>query len=156
MTVEIQNLPGYHVRRLHQIAVAMFFEETKAQGLTPVQYGALAAVAVQPGTDQRRLARAIGIDTSTIASVVDRLEARGLMARNASPDDRRVRLLTLSKEGERLVSEIEPSILRIQERILAPLPVAQRDQFVAMLRTLVEGNTTGSSASSESKRSMGG
>ena len=91
---ELENYPGYHIRRLQQIAVAVFMEETEEFGVTPVQYAALSAVLRQPGIDQRTLARNIGFDTSTIGSVIDRLEARGLMLRNANPTDRRVRLLT--------------------------------------------------------------
>jgi DNA-binding MarR family transcriptional regulator len=64
-----------------------------------VQYAALYAVGREPGIDQRTLARTIGFDTSTIGSVIDRLESRGLMQRNAHPEDRRVRLLTLTPEG---------------------------------------------------------
>ena len=44
MSVEIDNLPGFHIRRLQQIAVAVFLEETQATGITPVQYAALYAV----------------------------------------------------------------------------------------------------------------
>ncbi|KQX21319.1 MarR family winged helix-turn-helix transcriptional regulator [Variovorax sp. Root434] len=150
MTAEFEHLPGYQVRRLHQIAVALFLEETKLHGITPVQYGALAAVAAQPGIDQRGLARAIGIDTSTIGSVVDRLEARGLMTRNASPDDRRVRLLTITPEGESLLSVVEPGLLRTQERLLAPLPADQQADFMKMLMTLVHGNSSVSRAPSSS------
>ena len=91
MPADIEDLPGFHIRRLQQIAVAVFLEETQASGITPVQYAALRTVGRQPGIDQRTLARTIGFDTSTIGSVIDRLEARALMQRNAHPDDRRVR-----------------------------------------------------------------
>lgn len=145
-TAELEKLPGYYIRRLHQIAVAAFLEETKAHGITPVQYGALSAISRQPGIDQRRLAMAVGMDTSTTASVVDRLEARGFVKRNASPDDRRVRLLTISTEGEQLLLTLEPAVLRTQDRILAPLPVSQRAKFMTMLRALVQGNSAVSRA----------
>ena len=94
-TVDLESLPGHHIRRLQQIAVAVFLQETETHGVTPVQYAALQTVADAPDVDQRTLARSIGLDTSTTAGVIDRLEARGLMLRNASPDDRRVRLLFL-------------------------------------------------------------
>ena len=84
----LDGLPGHDIRRLHQISVAIFMQETEAFGVTPVQYAALQAVGHQPGMDQRTLARTIGFDTSTIAGVIDRLEARGLMQRNASAQDR--------------------------------------------------------------------
>lgn len=139
-TFELEDLPGFHIRRLQQIAVAVFLEETEAYGVTPVQYAAMAAVQRQPGLDQRTLARTIGFDTSTIGSVIDRLEARDLVQRNASPTDRRVRLLTLTRSGEGLLEQVQPGMLRAQQRMLEPLPEAQRGLFMEMLRTLVEGN----------------
>ena len=143
------DLPGYYIRRLHQIAVAIFLQETEAHGLTPVQYGALSKVGLTPGVDQRTLARSIGLDTSTIAGVIDRLEARGLMQRKASPEDRRVRLLSLTDEGLNLLQAVEPDMLKAQMRILQPLPAAERDEFMRMLRSLVTANNELSRAPSE-------
>ena len=153
MPAHIEDLPGFHIRRLQKIAVAVFLEETQASGITPVQYAALTAVGRQQGIDQRTLARTIGFDTSTIGSVIDRLEARGLMQRNAHPDDRRVRLLTITPEGEQLLQEVEPGMLRAQERMLEPLAPEQRGVFMDMLHTLVEGNNALSRAPSESAES---
>lgn len=137
---ELENYPGYHIRRLQQIAVAVFMEEVDAFGVTPVQYASLSAVLRQPGIDQRTLARSIGFDTSTIGSVIDRLEARGLMVRNASPADRRVRLLTLTEEGRQLLQQAEPAVLRAQRRMLDPLPDDKRAQFMEMISLLIHEN----------------
>lgn len=146
---DLDDLPGHHIRRLQQIAVALFLQETEPLGLTPVQYAALQAVASAPGTDQRTLARTIGLDTSTTGGVVDRLEARGVLQRSANPDDRRVRLLTLTDAGHTLLAKATPAMLRAQERILAPLPPAERAQFMRMLRALVTANNALSRAPSE-------
>lgn len=147
--VDLDTLPGHHIRRLHQIAVAVFLQETEQHGITPVQYGALQAVSNAPGLDQRTLARAIGLDTSTVAGVVDRLEARGLLLRSASPDDRRVRLLTLTPAGRALLDDVTPAMWRAQERILEPLPPRERTEFMRMMRTLVLANNALSRAPSE-------
>ena len=147
--VDLEQLPGHHIRRLQQIAVAIFLQETEATSITPVQYAALQTVAHAPGIDQRTLARTIGFDTSTIAGVIDRLEARDLMQRNASPDDRRVRRLTLTEAGHHLLVQVLPGMQRAQARMLAPLPPAERDSFMRMLRTLVEANNELSRAPSD-------
>ena len=146
---ELDALPGFFIRRLQQIAVAIFLEETEGRGITPVQFAALAGVQRQPGIDQRTLARGIGLDTSTIGGVIDRLEARGLMRRNASPQDRRVRLLTLSDAGQALLQSLLPPVSRAQERMLAPLPPADRERFMQMLCQLVEANNALSRAPSD-------
>jgi DNA-binding MarR family transcriptional regulator len=149
--VELDDLPGHHIRRLQQIAVALFLQETEAFNLTPVQYAALKGVDAAPGIDQRTLARTIGLDTSTTGGVLDRLEARGLLQRNANPDDRRVRLLTITSEGNQMLRQITPAMLRAQERILEPLPASERKQFMRMLRTVVESNNALSRAPSEAE-----
>ncbi|MDE2082656.1 MAG: MarR family transcriptional regulator [Burkholderiales bacterium] len=145
----LEEQPGHLIRRLQQIAVALFLEETQPYGITPVQYAALQAAQRQPGLDQRTLAGAIGLDTSTIAGVIDRLERRGLIERRASPTDRRVRLLLPTAAGQTLLAQVVPGMLKAQRRILAPLPAAQRAQFLALLKTLVESNNALSRAPSD-------
>ena len=148
-TVDLETLPGHYIRRLQQIAVAVFLQETEAHGVTPVQYAGLQAVRRTPGVDQRTLARSIGLDTSTVAGVIDRLEARRLMVRSASPDDRRVRLLNLTDEGEALLDQIEPDMLRAQQRMLEPLYRQEQVEFMRMMRKVVTANTELSRAPSE-------
>jgi MarR family transcriptional regulator, lower aerobic nicotinate degradation pathway regulator len=147
--IDLESLPGHHFRRLHQIAVAIFLQEVEPTGLTPVQYAVLQAVSNTPGVDQRTLAGTIGQDTSTIGGVVDRLEARGLLQRNASPDDRRVRLLTLTDAGQALLAQAVPGMRRAQERMLQPLPERERAEFMRMMQVLVKSNNELSRAPSE-------
>lgn len=139
-TAALEHQPGYLIRRLQQIAVAIFLDETQGHGITPVQYAALYAALRQPGLDQRSLAATIGFDTSTIGGVIDRLEKRGLIERQASPTDRRVRLLHVTAAGAALLADLIPAMLAAQQRMLAPLPEAERGHFMALLHAAVEGN----------------
>jgi len=52
--LDFEALPGHYIRRLQQIAVAVFLQATEAHGVTPVQYAALNQVARTPGVDQQR------------------------------------------------------------------------------------------------------
>ncbi|MDA7416623.1 MarR family winged helix-turn-helix transcriptional regulator [Xenophilus arseniciresistens] len=153
---ELENFPGYYIRRLQQIAVAVFMEEAQPWSVTPVQYAALSAVLRQPGVDQRTLARLIGFDASTIGSVIDRLEARGLMVRSGSPTDRRVRLLHVTPEGQALVQEAEPAVLRAQQRMLEPLPDEARARFMEQLAFLIAENDKLARAPSSAGEGRGG
>ncbi|MEY2952874.1 MAG: hypothetical protein RLZZ401_961 [Pseudomonadota bacterium] len=138
--MDLEALPGHAIRPLHQISVAIFMQEAEAHGVTPVQYAAMQTVGNCPGIDQRTLASTIGFDTSTIGGVIDRLEARGLVLRNASPDDRRVRQLTLTAEGVALLAAATPAMLRAQERMVEPLLPRERVEFMRMLQALVGAN----------------
>ncbi len=137
MNNPLDALPGHLIRRVQQIAVAHFLDETGDAGITPVQYGAMAAVKANPEIDQRSLATLIAFDTSTIGGVVDRLEARGWMQRNASPTDRRVRLLTLTREGEQTLQRVRPAMQRAQGRILAPLSEREQATLLKLLGKIV-------------------
>ncbi|MDD3936485.1 MarR family winged helix-turn-helix transcriptional regulator [Rhodoferax sp.] len=138
--VSLESQPGYAIRRLHQVAVAIFSHEIGELGITPVQYAILQMVHNHPGFDQRTLARNIALDTSTTAGVVDRLEARGVLTRNASPSDRRVRLLSLTPAGEQLLVDTIPRMENAQQRILAPLSPAQQAEFMHLLHLLLDKN----------------
>jgi DNA-binding MarR family transcriptional regulator len=137
---ELEGFPGHQIRRLQQIAVAIFLEEVQPDGITPVQCAAMMMVNTSADMDQRTLARSIGFDTSTIAGVLDRLEARGLLRRSLSTLDARVRLIALTQQGRALLERLMPSVRRAQDRMLEPLAEAERADFMRMLCTLVASN----------------
>ncbi|MDM0045627.1 MarR family transcriptional regulator [Variovorax dokdonensis] len=135
--VDLGAQPGHRIRRLQQIAVAVFMQETESAAVTPVQFAVLNTLAEQPGIDQRTLARLVSFDTSTIGGVIDRLEARGALTRNLSPDDRRVRLLHLTDDGRELLAAVTPTMTLAQERILEPLSASEKNQFMALMQRVI-------------------
>lgn len=145
----LQDLPGYSIRRLQQIAVGIFLDETAEHGVTPVQFALLFTAAREAGLDQRTCAVRIGLDTSTIGTVVDRLETRGLIERRVSPDDKRVRLLVVTPAGAQLLDELMPGMQRAQDRMLAPLTKTERATFMAMLARLIAANQAWSRAAKD-------
>ena len=140
LSQDLAVLPGHLIRRLQQIAVAIFLEDTSEFGVTPVQYAALRWLGSSPGIDQRTLAGKVGLDTSTLGGVVDRLEARGLVSRQPSPTDRRVKQLVLTENGAQLLLDMEPALQKSQQRILAPLSAKKQTQFLNLLVELVDKN----------------
>src|SRR3979490_1835575 len=98
--------PGYLFRRMQQIAVAIFVEECKAYDLTPVQYAAPVAIHTHPGIDATRLSAVIAFDRSTLGNVIERLETKSLVERKPSREDKRRKLLYLTKPGAALLREI--------------------------------------------------
>ena len=53
LKLPLWSRPGYLIRRLHQIHVALFLEELRDSGLTPVQYGLLTALSFRGELDQK-------------------------------------------------------------------------------------------------------
>jgi MarR family transcriptional regulator, lower aerobic nicotinate degradation pathway regulator len=140
----VYTKPGYLFRRMQQIAVAIFMEECKAFDLTPLQYAALVAIQTHPGIDATRLSAVIAFDRSTLGSVIERMESKGLIARKPSPDDKRVKLLHLTRSGAALLREIMPAVDRAQARMLQPLRPADRKTLLALLSQLVDLNNESS------------
>jgi len=134
------RVPGHLGRRFHQICLGAMAEVTVPAGLSPGEYGILAAVIDLPGLDQRRLAERLGIDPASAGQMIDRLESAGLLERRVHPEDRRARLLSATRSGEKLRQKLKPPVLAVQERLLAPLTVRERRLFLDFLTRVVEGN----------------
>jgi DNA-binding MarR family transcriptional regulator len=132
--------PGYLLRRLHQIHYALFFEECAGFDITPVQYGLLTTLALNPDLDQKSIGRELGIDRTNVADVLARLARRGLLERYRSKEDRRMVLTRLTPAGRRITDEMYAAMLRAQDRLLAPLPQEERKTFVDILLRLIKGN----------------
>ena len=145
----LETFPGHGIRRLQQIAVAVFSQGAQPHGVTPVQFAVLQLLEHMPGIDQRTLAQQVGFDKATIGGVIDRLEARGLIARSSSPTDRRVRLLAVTDAGRELLQAAEPAVLRAQRRMLDPLPEERRAQFMELMAFLIHENDEHARAPSE-------
>jgi DNA-binding MarR family transcriptional regulator len=138
--LDLRSLPGHFARRVHQLSVALFVQEVGELNLTPVQYSALQTICNQPGIDQKTLASTIGYDTSTIAGVIDRLEARGLVMRSVAPADRRVRLVTPTDKGTQTLAAVVPRMMKSQDLLLEPLTAAERKEFMRLMKILVDSN----------------
>jgi DNA-binding MarR family transcriptional regulator len=140
----VYGKPGYLFRRIQQIAVAIFAEECRAYDLTPVQYAALVAIHSHPGIDATRLSAVIAFDRSTLGNVIERLEAKRHVTRRSGREDKRVKLLYLTKSGAALLRNIIPSVDRAQARMLQPLKAADRKTLMALLSQLVDLNNEAS------------
>jgi DNA-binding MarR family transcriptional regulator len=140
----VYSAPGYLFRRMQQIAVAIFVEECQHHDLTPVQFAALVAIRTHPGIDATRLSAVIAFDRSTLGSVIERLEAKRYIVRKSGREDKRVKLLLLTKAGAALLREIKPAVDRAQARMLQPLKAADRKTLMALLTQLVDLNNEAS------------
>lgn len=137
---DVKQAPGHLIRRAHQLAVAIFMEETGRFDVTPVQFAILNALIEGRGEDQVTLAGKVAFDAATFGSVVARLEAKGWVRREPDADDRRRKLLWITPQGERAAGQMKRAVGKIQRRILQPLATDERRQLVELLRKLVAGH----------------
>lgn len=132
----LEDLAGYHLRRA-QIAVFQdFLAGMGALALTPGQFGVLALIQANPGLSQSTLGRAMGVDRSTVVSVIDRLEGRNLVLRAPHTTDGRSYALRLSAQGMRYFAEALKRVYRHERRVAHRLNAAERKMLLELLRRI--------------------
>jgi DNA-binding MarR family transcriptional regulator len=105
-------------------------------GLSPRGHFVLGAAMTGPHT-QTELAELVGLDKTTMVVTLDELEAAGLARREASPTDRRARVIRVTKLGEQQVAEATKLVARIQADVLASLGAPEGEELLGLLSRLV-------------------
>jgi DNA-binding MarR family transcriptional regulator len=97
----------------------------EAYGLTMWGYIALSRLAKEPAASQLLLAESMGYDKTRLISLLDSLEADGLLTREPDPDDRRARIIALTPTGRRLHRAARRSIRSMEKRLLSGVSEAE-------------------------------
>ncbi len=113
------------------------FEATAATLGLPITE-AKALLRLGSGISMRELALELRCDASNVTGIADKLERRGLAVREPDPDDRRVKRLALTPEGER-VREAFSARLYEDVPIVTALSAAERRTFHDLLARAVSG-----------------
>ena len=85
----LPDLVGYQLRMAQIALFRDFAEGPGGEDVTPGLFGVLVIIEANPDLKQSELARATHLDRSTVVTVIDNLERRGLVQRRAAPNDRR-------------------------------------------------------------------
>jgi DNA-binding MarR family transcriptional regulator len=136
----LYDMPGHLIRRCHQIAVALFFEECGAFEITPQQYAVLSVLADNDGVDQITLAGLAALNRTTAGEIVDRMVSAGLLERHDNPRDRRAKNIFLTQSSRTLLSEAREAVARVQQRLLQPLSPAERETLIRLLGRIASEN----------------
>jgi len=108
----------------------------EANGLSMWGYSVLVALDRSAIRTQAALADAIGADKTRIIAILDELQGKGLIERVADPEDRRARLLEITKDGRRVKETVQAAIQRGEERWLSTLSATDRAAFLRILQEL--------------------
>jgi DNA-binding MarR family transcriptional regulator len=103
-------------------------------GLTPPLFALLNVIGAREGAIQQELGAALGIDRSTMVSLIDQLEEAGLANRRASATDRRAREVAITPKGHRLLERARGLISVVEAEVLGGLSTTERDQLLTLLR----------------------
>ncbi|MGB0631862.1 MAG: MarR family winged helix-turn-helix transcriptional regulator [Alphaproteobacteria bacterium] len=132
----LEDQAGHLLRRAHQRHTAIFQATIGDDQLTPLQFAALMKLADVGETSQNLLGRLTAMDAATMQGVIKRLTARGLIERRPDDVDRRRLMLTLSKDGRKLVRDLGERGSAITDQTLEPLTQSERETFLKLLKRL--------------------
>ena len=103
-------------------------------GLTPPLFAVLNYLRASEGAIQQQIGSAMGIDPSTMVSLVDQLEGAGLAKRQSHPQDRRAREVLITPKGRRTLKRAHELAEEVEGDVLQGLSPAERRQLVTLLR----------------------
>ncbi|RYH06802.1 MarR family winged helix-turn-helix transcriptional regulator [Tropicimonas sp. IMCC6043] len=140
--MELYEMAGHLIRRLHQNSTHVFQVRTRDAGLdmTPVQFAAMSAIHEAPGIDQATVAARIAYDRATIGGVMDRLEQKGWISRQVSKRDRRAKEVSLTDDGNEVYRKAISVVRDLQSEILPGLCEQEQGQFLELARKAAAHN----------------
>lgn len=147
----LSRSPSHLLRRAEQFATELFARSELHDGVTLRQTVLMAAIAEAEGASQSDLVRTTGVDRSTLAEMMARMERKGLIARAAAADDGRAKSVRLTNEGRRRLDSVLPAIRDVDRNLLAALPATRRTAFQAILAELAEAADTAMSEETPAK-----
>jgi DNA-binding MarR family transcriptional regulator len=127
--------PSHLLHRAQQMA-ADRFARAVGSDVTLRQFAVLAALAGKTGQTQTDLVNATGIDRSTLADMVLRMEDRGLLMRERAEDDGRAKSVALTSAGRSAFNQSGPSAKAADDALLAAIPRAKRTALIESLQAL--------------------
>lgn len=132
----LEQRPGFLIRRLHQIHVALFQKKCAAFDLTPLQYSLLTALARRGAADQTTLAADVVLDRTTTTGALKRLQSRKLIERAVDRRDRRAQTCRLTKSGTTLLRRIDAPAREAHRETLAGLNKSEQKRFIIMMQKI--------------------
>jgi DNA-binding MarR family transcriptional regulator len=137
----LPSLLGYALRRTQSAVFSDFAAtfSTASVALTPGEFGLLVLVERNAGLSQMALARALGIDRSTLVPILDRLQARGLLVRRRSPTDGRTHALGLTPAGDKALVRFTGLVRAHEKRIASRLSTAETRLLIGLLEKVRAG-----------------
>lgn len=130
--------PAFLLAQVGAHAATRFAERLRELDLTPAHAGILRILVATPAITQQALAAALRTQPSRLVTLVDELEGKELVERQANANDRRRYALQLTEKGRSMLQEIGRIARTYQQELLAALSSDERGQLAALLQRVAE------------------
>ena len=131
---EVAEFAGQLFFRLWRASHTQVAEALESVGLTPALFGLLNVLGAREGAIQQELGSAMGVDPSTMVSLIDQLEAAGLAKRRPHPTDRRAREVVITPKGRRALERGRQMANQVEDEVLRGLSATERRELLSLLR----------------------
>jgi len=134
----VVEFAGQLLFRLWRVLHTRTAEALESLGLTTALFALLNVLGTREGAIQQEIGAAMGIDPSTMVSLIDQLEAAGLANRRPRPTDRRAREVAITPKGRRVLEQARALALEMEDDALRGLNGAERRELLALLRRALD------------------
>lgn len=128
------------LHRASQAADECFAGHPEISDITARQFIVLATIASKEGASQTAISDLTGIDRSTLADVIGRLQRRGFVWRRRAKLDARAYAVRLTDAGHKLLADAVPIAAWVDSQLIASVPPAKRSELIKQLRGLADGS----------------
>jgi MarR family transcriptional regulator, lower aerobic nicotinate degradation pathway regulator len=134
----VAEFAGQLLFRLWRVSHTRTAEALDSLGLTTALFALLNVLGTHEGAIQQEIGAAMGIDPSTMVSLIDQLEAAGLAKRRPRPTDRRAREIVITAKGRRVLEQARQLAKQVEDDVLRGLSGTERRQVLTLLRRALE------------------
>ena len=132
----------HQLHRASQLASDLFVSEMHGINVTPRQLAVLETIMADEGLSQTDLVLRTGIDRSTIADIVRRMQTKGLIKRKRTRSDARVYAVTLTEKSRKMLEKAIPASARADEKFLSALSSTERVRLIQYLAKITANADT--------------
>jgi DNA-binding MarR family transcriptional regulator len=132
--IDVAEFAGQLFFRLWRASHTQTAVALQSIGLTPALFAVLNYLRAHQGAIQQQIGSAMGIDPSTMVSLIDQLERAGLAKRRPHAQDRRARVVLITPKGRRTLKRGRELAAEVEDDVLQGLSSAERRQLVTLLR----------------------
>lgn len=150
----LSQSPSHLLRRAQQYVTDIFARSGLSDNVTLRQTVLLGAVAEIEGASQTELVRATGVDRSTLAEMVSRMERKGLLSRKKDRQDGRAKRVWLTEAGRERLDQALPAMRAVDDALVALLPRTRQQSFQSALESIVRAATDAQLAEMEEARAI--
>lgn len=136
-TYQASESVGYLIKVLYHSLQRTIDQRMQEHDLTAMQWGPLLLLSKGKGDTAAELARDMGTDTGAMTRMLDRLQAKDLIQRRRSEEDRRVVHLELTAAGHEVVARIPPGLCSAMNEHLTGFTADELEQLKSLLRRMI-------------------